>query len=88
MSVTSQNGHNDCLFIHGLKTVVYELLASFARAPPSLPASLSPSPLSLHPRRGVKKMYRFSRHFMKFPGLLIFDPLKLPPPPTGGLKNV
>ena len=46
--------------------------------PFSLPVpSLPSAPPSLHPRRGDNKMYRLSRQFMKFPGLLIFLPLNI-----------
>ena len=57
-------------------------LPGFARAPPSLPASLSLSPIPVPslpsaPHSisilggGLKQMYRFSRQFMKLPGRLI-----------------
>ena len=61
-------------------------LPSFARAPPSLPASLSlssslPPSQNFLPLKHHTRMYQFSRQFMKFPELLTFWPLKLPPPP-------
>ena len=59
-------------------------LPGFARAPPSLPASLSLDASSFLPKT-PHKMYRFSRQFMKFPELLKFGPLTFQPP-SGVLK--
>ena len=73
---------NYALVTYSMPYVLHNCHHIFIMSPPVPPlTSLPPIPTSPSPDVvgvGVKKMSRFSRQFMTFPGLLHFLPLKLP----------